>query len=72
LLARALSRCGRVCKRFADLLVDGAVVVELKAVQSLDRVRAAQRRNYLKATALRRCPLLNFGRPRLEILRIAN
>ena len=56
----------------ADLLVAGAVIVELKAVHALDRVHAAQCMNYLRATGLRLCLLLNFGKPRLEIQRIAN
>ncbi len=56
----------------ADLLVEGTIVVELKAVKALDRVHAAQSINYLKATGLRVCLLLNFGKPRLEIQRIAN
>jgi GxxExxY protein len=56
----------------ADLLVEGTVVVELKAVKALDRVHIAQSINYLKASGLRVCLLLNFGNPRLEIQRIAN
>jgi GxxExxY protein len=56
----------------ADLLVEESIVVELKAVKALDRVHAAQCINYLKATGLRICLLLNFGKPRLEIQRIAN
>ena len=56
----------------ADLLVEGTIVVELKAVKALDRVHAAQCINYLKATGLGVCLLLNFGKPRLEIQRLAN
>jgi GxxExxY protein len=56
----------------ADLLVEGTIVVEPKAVKALDRVHAAQCINYLKATGLGVCLLLNFGKPRLEIQRIAN
>ena len=56
----------------ADLVVEGTVVVELKASKSLDPVHTAQCINYLKATGLHLCLLLNFGRPRLEIHRIAH
>jgi GxxExxY protein len=56
----------------ADPVVGGVVVVELKAVPVLDRVHAAQCMNYLKATGLRLCLLLNFGKPRLEIQMIVN
>jgi GxxExxY protein len=53
----------------ADLLVEAAVVVELKAVRALDDVHQAQCMNYLRATGMHLCLLLNFGRPRLEIRR---
>ena len=56
----------------ADLGVEGLIVVELKAVRALDSVHAAQCINYLKASGLQLCLLLNFGRLRLEIQRIAN
>jgi GxxExxY protein len=54
----------------ADLLVEGAVLVELKAVRAFDAIHQAQCLNYLKATGLHLCLLLNFGKPRLEIKRI--
>lgn len=53
-----------------DLLVANEVVVEIKAVRALDDVHAAQCMNYLKATGLRVCLLLNFGKPRVEVKRI--
>jgi GxxExxY protein len=53
-----------------DLLVEGAVLVELKAVKALDPAHTAQCLNYLTATGLPLCLLLNFGRPRLEIKRL--
>ena len=53
-----------------DLLVEDAVLVGLKASRALDRAHGAQSVNYLRATGLRLCLLLNFGTPRLEIRRI--
>jgi GxxExxY protein len=54
----------------ADLLVERTVLVEPKAAKALDEIHRAQCLNYLKATGLHLCLLLNFGRPRLEIKRI--
>jgi GxxExxY protein len=53
-----------------DMLVEREVLVELKAAKVLDDVHAAQCLNYLKATGLRLCLLMNFGRPRVEVKRI--
>jgi GxxExxY protein len=56
----------------ADILVEGAVLVELKAVSALDAIHLAQCMNYLKATGLHICMLINFGRPKVEVKRIVN
>ena len=56
----------------ADLLVENQVLVELKAVKNLDQVHYAQCLNYLKATQLRVCLLINFGKTRIEIKRFIN
>jgi GxxExxY protein len=48
-----------------DVLVDGEVVVELKAVSRLPEVALAQTLSYLKATRLKRALLINFGEQRL-------
>jgi GxxExxY protein len=56
----------------ADLLVENIIIVELKAVRTLDAIHGAQCINYLKATGLELCLLLNFGNPRLEIRRLVN
>ena len=56
----------------ADLLVEEAVLVELKAVKALDDVRVAQCLNYLKATGLKVCLLINFGAPKVEVRRLVN
>lgn len=62
---------GAVVGEYAvDLLVAESVVVELKAAMALNHVHRVQCLNYLKATGLRMCLLLNFGRSRLEIKRL--
>ncbi len=43
-----------------DLVVEGQIVVELKAVERLERVHQAQLLSYLKATGLRVGLLMNF------------
>lgn len=45
----------------ADMVVNEKVLVELKAVRSLDPVHEAQLINYLKATEIEVGLLLNFG-----------
>jgi len=55
---------------FADLLVAGVVIVELKAVKRLLEEHEAQLLNYLKATPYEVGLLLNFG-PKPEIKRKA-
>jgi GxxExxY protein len=57
---------------FPDLLVEDVLLVELKIVKALDDTHRMQCTNYLKATGLRLCLLLNFGNPRLEIKRVVN
>jgi len=44
----------------------------LKAANALDDIRQMRCINHLKATGLRLCLLLNFGRPILEIKRVAH
>lgn len=54
----------------ADLVVNGLVIVELKAVKSLNEVHMAQCMNYLRATGARVCLLINFGNPKVEVKRV--
>ncbi len=56
----------------ADFLVGEKVLVELKAVKDLDEIHMAQCLNYLRATGLKICMLINFGNPKVEIKRIVN
>jgi GxxExxY protein len=54
----------------ADLLVDDYVLVELKAIKALGDIEMAQCLNYLRATGLRICLVLNFRKPRVQVKRI--
>ncbi|MDR3535315.1 MAG: GxxExxY protein [Acetobacteraceae bacterium] len=56
----------------ADLVVADIIMIELKVGRVLDDGHRAQCINYLKATDLRLCLLLNFGKPRLEVRRIVH
>ena len=56
----------------ADLLVADCILVELKAVKALDDIHLAQCLNYLKATGLSLCLLINFGKPRVDVRRVVN
>jgi len=56
----------------ADLLVEDSMLVELKAVKEFDDVHMAQCLNYLKATGLKLCLLLNFGKSRVDVKRVVN
>jgi GxxExxY protein len=56
----------------ADLLVKDRVLVELKAAQNLDDVFYAQCLNYLKATGLEVCLLINFGGAEVQIRRVSS
>jgi GxxExxY protein len=57
---------------FVDLLINEVLLVELKTVRALDDAHRMQCTNYLKATGLRLCLLLNFGKPHLEIKRVVH
>ncbi len=46
----------------ADLVIDGKIIVEVKAVGSLNDSREVQLVNYLKATGIRLGLLINFGK----------
>ena len=54
----------------ADILVEDRLVVELKCVDRLGNEHTAQCLNYLKASGLRYCLLINFQRPKVEWKRI--
>ncbi len=47
---------------FADLLVDGKIILELKAVEALAPIHEIQLKNYLKGSRLELGLLINFGK----------
>ena len=55
---------------YADLIVDGAVAVEIKVSPQYDKRDEAQLLNELKATGLKVGLLLNFGRTKVEYKRL--
>ena len=55
-----------------DLLVEGRVIVEIKAVEHLQPIHLAQVRSYLRATDLQIGLLLNFNSPTLQVRRVVN
>jgi GxxExxY protein len=54
---------------YADLIVEDHVVLELKAIDDLQKVHEAQLLNYLKATGYGVGLLINFKYPKAEIKR---
>jgi GxxExxY protein len=55
---------------FADILVEDVLVVELKCVERLAAEHTAQCLNYLRASGVTLCLLVNFQKPKVEWKRI--
>jgi len=55
-----------------DMVVDGKIILEFKAVSELNNLFKQQTLSYLKATGLKLGILINFGAQRVEYVRIAN
>jgi len=56
----------------ADLVVEGVLLVELKCVERFASEHVAQCLNYLKASGLAVCLLVNFQKPKVEWRRIVH
>ena len=54
---------------FADIVVEDKVILELKAIETLQKIHEAQLLNYLKATKYKAGLLVNFKHPKAEIKR---
>ena len=62
----------KVGEYYADMVVENKIVVEIKAVSSINSAHEVQLVNYLKATGLKLGLLVNFGTyPKAEIIRLA-
>lgn len=62
---------GEKAKEFlCDFLVDGKVLIELKALKSITGAEEAQVLNYLKATGIKVGLLINFGQSMLAYKRL--
>ena len=53
----------------AEPVVAGEILVKIKTVKSIDDVHTGQRCNYLKASGLKVCLLMNFANPKVEMKR---
>ncbi len=58
--------------RRADFLVENKIMVELKAITTMEGVHLAQALNYLEAYNIETGLLINFGARRLEFRRLFN
>jgi GxxExxY protein len=54
---------------YADLIVDGRLILELKAVSKLEVIHEMQLVNYLRATGIETGLLINFGARQAEVRR---
>ncbi len=54
---------------YADIVVENQVILELKSVESLQKIHEAQLLNYLKASDYKIGLLDNFTHPKAEIKR---
>ncbi|MBQ8227229.1 MAG: GxxExxY protein [Bacteroidaceae bacterium] len=59
------------CDYIADFVVEGKVILELKAVQEMLPVFQSQVINYLKVTGMQVGLLINFGQSSLQVKRLA-
>ncbi len=51
---------------YADLVVEGKIILEVKSVEKIDNIHCAQLLNYLRISRLRVGMIINFAKPRLQ------
>ncbi len=58
---------------FADILIEGKIILELKTIKKIEPIHEAQLLHYLKATNIKVGYILNFGSQiKLEFKRMVN
>jgi GxxExxY protein len=57
---------------YADIVVEGQVILELKAVEQLQKIHEAQLLNYLQATGFKVGLLVNFKHPKADVKRLVS
>lgn len=67
---KVLHKSAVVGEYYADLLVDGCVIVEIEVAKCYHAPDEAQLLNQLKATGMKVGMLVNFGRERVEYKRV--
>jgi len=55
---------------FVDILVEEKVIVEVKTVETFDKIHEAQLLNYLKASGIQVGLLVNFKHPKADVKRM--
>jgi GxxExxY protein len=59
-----------IAEYFADLVVEGQLIVELKCVDRFSPEHMAAAINYLRASGIKLALLINFQKPRVEWKRV--
>jgi GxxExxY protein len=67
---RVLYRDKAVGVYYADLVLEDAIIIEVKSVEKIDDIHRAQLLNYLRISGLHIGLLVNFLRPKLEFERL--
>jgi GxxExxY protein len=62
----------KIGEHILDQVVDGKIILELKAVAQIAPIHEQQALSYLKATGLPLAIVINFGTPRVTYSRVVN
>ncbi len=62
----------QIGEHILDQIVDGKIILELKAVSQIAPIHEQQALSYLKATGLPLAIVINFGTPRVTYSRVVN